>query len=123
LYFTGNTSSVDGLNVTASTSGSTYLYYIGGITYNDTVISGLTSTIYSFISSGNSNADNFDNLPIVKNVGKEGLYDEPEVFNDVFIVRQSLSVFENIYRISTVDDLVQLEKYAGGAKFNIISNT
>lgn len=118
-YFTSTTSSQDGLNVSLSTSGK-FVYYIGGITYTDDTTT--NTTTFSFQSKGYS-SPNFVNRPIIKDEAKQNIIDKPEVSNDVFIIRQTLSAFQNIYRLQDVFTITEIENYAGGAKFNIINNS
>lgn len=118
-YFTSTTSSQDGLDVSLSVSGK-YVYYLGGITYTDNIAE--NTTTFSFQSQGYS-SPNFVNRPIVKDEAKQNIIDKPEVSNDVFIIRQSLSAFQNIYRLQDISKITEFENYAGGAKFNIINNS
>jgi hypothetical protein len=117
-YKTSNDQGIDGVDVAQSTGGN-IVYYIGGIRYVDTP-DGVTN--YSFTSQG-YNSPNFVNLPIIKDEAKQNIVDKPEVDNNVFIIRQSLPVYENIYRLSSIDSLDQLLNYGGGSKFNVVENT
>jgi len=65
----------------------------------------------------------FIKLPFIKDEAKQNIIDKPEIDNNVFIIRQSLPVFQNVYRLQDISNLSELEKYAGGAKFNIVNNT
>lgn len=121
LYFTSTNTNIDGVNESLTitgTTGTTWTYYIGGITYVDDVINEITT--FSFESLGYNDSNNFINLPIIKDVEKENIIDKPEIDNNVFIIRQSLPVFQNIYRLQDVKNIYELENYAGGGKFNII---
>lgn len=118
-YFTSNTPTQNGLDVDLSTSNE-LIYYINGITYVDNLSAGTTT--FSFESQGYS-SPNFVNLPIIKDEAKQNIIDKPEVDNDVFIIRQSLSAFQNIYRLQDVSKISEFESYAGGTKFNIIVNS
>jgi len=129
-YKTSLTPSSDGLNLFLSVTGGTdisYVYYIGGITYTDSykttgATTGTTATTYSFISSGTSSPV-FDNKPIVKNDDIFDIIEEPNIDNGVFIIRQELSVFENNYRLKSINELSHLTFYGGGKYFNIIENS
>lgn len=122
LYFTSTDPSVeDGVNLSLTTSGVTWTYYIGGITYIDN-ISGNTTT-FSFTSPSYGDDNNFANYPFIKDETKQNIIDQPEIDNNVFIIRQSLPVYENIYRLQNINTLSDLEKYAGGGKFNIVNNS
>lgn len=131
LYFTSLSPSNDGVDVSLTVTGqtgqtgvTTYTYYIGGITYVDTTPnSGQTSTTFSFQSLGQNDPNNFISAPIVKNFNQENIVDKPEVDADVFIERQSITVFEDQYRLRNLTNISDLVFYAGGGHFNIIDNT
>lgn len=121
LYFTSTDPNLgDGVNTSLTMTATTWTYYIGGITYVDNVASNITT--FSFMSDG-YNSPNYVNLPIIKDEAKQNIIDVPEIDNNVFIVRQSLPVYQNIYRLQDIRTLSDLEKYAGGAKFNIVTNS
>lgn len=120
--------SIDGLDVTQSTIGSltgtTLVYYLGGITYYDIIPSdtGITPyTIFRFTGVGYNSA-NFDNYAIYKDETLLEINEQPTIDPDVFIERQSLSVFENNYRLKEINKLFDVLSYAGGSYFNIIDN-
>ena len=122
LYFTSTDPNVaDGVNEILTATATTWTYYLGGITYVDDVINNITS--FSFISVGYNDTNNFVNLPIIKDEAKQNIIDKPEIDNNVFIIRQSLPVFQNVYRLQDIRNISELEKYAGGGKFNILNNT
>ena len=122
-YYTSINSSTDGLNLSLTTSGLTYVYYIGGISYIDNIINSTTITTFSFESSGYSDTNNFTNLPYIKDEAKQNMIDKPIVGSDVFIIREDLPVLENNYRLSGVENLTELTFYSGGNYFNIVNNT
>jgi hypothetical protein len=106
--------------VTAFTNYNTY-YYVGGITYLQ--LSGTTgTTVFQFTGTTNDTL-NFVNKPMIKDENKENMTGKPIIENDVFIVRQELSVFERNYNLEFIRNLAELESYAGGAYFNIVNNT
>lgn len=110
----------DGVDFVNSTGGS-IVYYLGGIKFID--ISGQTTgTTFSFVTSGIT-SPNFINAPIYKDPMKENIISNPKIDDDVFIIRQELSAFENNYRLENIKNLIELESYAGGKYFNIIKNT
>jgi hypothetical protein len=121
LYFTSTSPSTDGVNVSLTNTGTTWTYYIGGITYVDDVANNITT--FTFESIGYEDTNNFVDLPFIKDETKQNVIDKPEIDNNVFIIRQSLPVFQNIYRLDSVGNLNDLEKYAGGGKFNIVNNS
>ena len=125
LYFTSTNSLTDGVNITETSTGltaSTYIYYIGGITYVDEIISGDTSSWFMFESSGYTSPV-FVNLPYIKNESELEIISKPLVDNNVFIIRDENSAFQNNYRLKNVGNLTELTYYAGGAYFNIVENT
>jgi len=122
LYYTSTDPNVaDGVNESLTMTAVTWTYYIGGITYVDDVVNQITSFTYD--SLGYEEPNNFVDLPFIKDETKQNIIDKPEIDNNVFIIRQSLPVFQNVYRLQDISNLSELEKYAGGAKFNIINNT
>jgi len=127
-YKQSNNSSVDGLDltqsITGSTTGVTLVYYIGGITYYDVIPSdtGITPySIFKFTGVG-YNSPNYDNYAIYKDETLLEIKEQPTIDPDVFIERQSLSVFENNYRLKELNKLFDVLSYAGGSYFNIIDN-
>lgn len=126
-YITSNTINTNGLDITLTTTGiteSTYIYYIDGIKYTDNEKNGtIESTKFEFSSLGNGNTINFENSIYIKDESiNDDILDEPEFINDVNIERQSLSVFDNIYRLDDVNNLSEMELYGGGNKFKIKKN-
>lgn len=121
LYFTSTNPNVaDGVNEVLTSTGTSWTYYISGITYIDDVINNVTT--FNFISEGYGSSA-FINLPFIKDETKQNIIDKPEIDNNVFIIRQSLPVFQNVYRLQDIRNIFELEKYAGGGKFNIINST
>lgn len=99
------------------------VYYIGGITFVDLIYDNdITTTTFSFEGQGYNSPD-FINVPIIKNPNKSKIISNPKIDNDVFIIRQELSVFDKNYKLKDVQSLVDLTTYAGGSFFNIIKNT
>ena len=121
LYYTSTTPSTDGVNPLLTTTATTWTYYIGEITYVDNVVNQITS--FEFDSLAYDDPNNFVDLPFIKDETKQNIIDKPEIDNNVFIIRQSLPVFQNVYRLQDIRNISELEKYAGGAKFNIVNNT
>lgn len=125
-YFTSIDPSIDGVDPSLTVEGttaSTYVYYIGGISYEDLVVSGITTTTFSFESLGLNDPNNFDFLPIIKLESKQNMVENPRVDQDVFIERQQQSVFERNYRLRAVNSLNDVISYAGGNYFTIYNNT
>lgn len=124
-YFGGGSVSNDGLSSFSTTPASTaFTYYIGGIQYDDVILSGATAftTIFSFtITSFPS--QNFDVKRIIKLESKQNMVENSQVARDVFIERQQQSVFERNYRLRAVNALNDVISYAGGDYFTIYNNT
>lgn len=112
----------DGENLRATTSPLLLqvTYYIDGIKYTDYVQEGYT--IFEYYAT-DSNSPNFINVPYYKDPKKENIISLPKIDNDVFIIRQQLSVFENNNLLEYVDNLLELRTFVGGNYFNIVNNT
>jgi len=121
LYYTSTTPAIDGVNTGLTTTGITYTYYIGGITYVDNVTGGTTT--YTFTSSGYSDTNNFSNLPYIKDENLQNVIAKPLVDNNVFIIREEQQILDKNYRLRNIGNLTELTYYAGGAYYNIINNT
>ena len=120
MYYTSTDPTIaDGVNEILTSTATTWTYYIGGITYVDDVVNNTTS--FTFESLSYNDPNNFVNLPYIKDEAKQNIIDKPEIDNNVFIIRQSLPVFQNVYRLQDVRNISELEKYAGGAKLNIVT--
>ena len=125
LYFTSINPLIDGLDTSKTVTGvtaSTYVYYLGGIEYIDEVVLSDTSSTFSFESSGYTSPV-FVNLPYIKDDRRQNIISPPLVDNDVFIVRDENSAFQDNYRLRDIGNLTELTYYAGGAYFNIVENT
>lgn len=121
-YFTSLTPNNDGINLFETTEGVIFVYYINGVTYTDTIENGVTTTIFQLTSLGYDEELNFTNTVILKDFAKDNVVDVPEVNSEVFITRQSISVFEDQIRMNNISDLSELLFYAGGSYFNIVNN-
>jgi hypothetical protein len=123
LQYVGNGSpTFDGVDYFVSTAGSKVVYYLGGIKYTDILTGETSGTTFSFIGQGYSSPD-FITAPIYKDPNKENIISNPKIYDDVFIVRQELSAFDQNYRLEYIQSLVDLTTYAGGNFFNIVNNT
>ena len=121
-YFGGGTSNIDGVDYSISNSGSTIVYYLGGIKYINGISSGTTTGItFSFTGQSTSSAD-FINKPTYKNPNKENIISNPKINNDLFIDRQELSAFDKNYKLEFIRNISDLETYAAGGFFTIIQN-
>ena len=119
-YISGGSFTNDGVDYLTSVSGVSVTYYLGGIKYVDDVANEITT--FAYMPSGTSSPD-FINVPYYKDPKKENIISNPKINDDVFIVRQELSAFENNYRLEHIRNLSELLTYAGGKYFNIVSNT
>ena len=122
-YVTGGTINSDGIDLSISNPLNKIIYYLGGIKYVD-IMSGTTSgtTLNIFTPQGITSA-NFINVPYFKNPNKDNIISNPKINDDVFISRQQLSAFDKNYRLEYINNLSDLETYAGGNFFNIVNNT
>ena len=121
IYKTGGSLLIDGVDL-SQTNVNKFIYFLGGIKYTDT-LTGLTSgTTFTFTAQG-TNSPDFITAPIYKDPNKENIISNPKIYDDVFIVRQEISAFDKNYRLEYINNLVDLETYAGGKFFNIINNT
>jgi len=112
----------DGVNVGLYVPFVQTIYYVDGITYKNTFANNKPITYFSFEKTG-INEDDFITAPIIKDPNKENIVSNPKVDDDVFIVRQELSAFNDNYKLEFVKTLNQLVNYAGGNYFNIVNNT
>jgi hypothetical protein len=120
-YRGGGSLNSDGVDFDESDPETIVVYYLGGIKYFDDKVNNITT--YEFVAEGTGNTLNFINAPIYKNPSKLNIIGEPKIQDDVFISRQQLSVFDNIYKLEFVDNLSGLITYLGGNYFNIVNNT
>lgn len=81
-----------------------------------------TGTTFIFTAQGTNNPV-FIEAPIYKDPKKDNIISNPKIDDDVFIVRQALSVQEQNYRLQYITNLVELTTYAGGNYYNIVNNT
>lgn len=122
MYFTSTTTANDGVNISLS-SGTTYVYYLGGITYKDQFIGTAFTTTFLYTSLGLADPNNFINEPYIKLESKQNVVENPFINSDVFIIRQELPVFEKSLRLRSTSRLNDVITYAGGNYFTIYNNT
>ena len=112
----------DGVDYVNSIEGQKIIYYLGGIRYIDYISNGTTTlTTFKFSTIGSGNPQ-FITAPIYMQPTKEGLADNPETNNDVFITRQQISAFDGNYRLEHIKNLIELTTYAGGNFFKFVNN-
>lgn len=119
-YFTSNGGNVDGVIINKSIPPNKMVYSIGGIEYTDLIENGVTNTTFKFTPSSNNN---FENKPIYKDQNKNNIVSKPKINSDVFIARQQLSVFNNIYKLGEINNIIDLSTYASGKYFNIVKKS
>lgn len=114
----------DGVDYINSIPMHKIIYYLGDIRFIDYLsTSGTTTgTTFSFNTVGISDPQ-FMSAPIYKDPTKENIVSNPKINDDVFIVRQELSVFDGIYKLEFIKNLSQLLSFAGGNFFHIANNT
>lgn len=122
-YVGGGSLISDGVDYARSHNCNNVVYYLGGIRYNDVNTGYTTGTTFKFTTCGVNNCVNFINKPIYKNINKENIISNPKIYDDVFIVRKELSVFDNNYRLEYVQNLSDLTTYASGSFYNIVNNS
>lgn len=121
-YYTGGSINNNGVVVDLTIPNQKIVYYIDGIKYVDILsgeTSGITFNIYK--PQGITNIS-FNNNNYYKNIDIFGNVDNPEIDNDVFIVRDEKSVLENNYKLEYIKNLRMLYSYIGGNYFKINKN-
>ncbi len=122
-YFGNGSINHDGVDYANSVAGVYVTYYIGGLKYIDSIGGDIPdSTLVSYEPKGMTDAD-FISTRMIKNPNKEKIISNPKIDDDVFIVRQELSVFDKNYRLQYIRNLTELDTYAAGGFFNIVNNT
>lgn len=122
-YFGNGSVNNDGVDYNATNELTQIVYFIGGIRYVDVLNnSEYQKTEFSFTSEGHESID-FINLPYYKDPNKSKLISLPKIDDDVFIIRQELSAFDRVYRLEFIENLSDLQSYAGGRYFNIVNNS
>ena len=121
-YVSGGSWTTDGVDYPNSPDIEDVIYYLNGIRYNDITLIDGTTTTFNFIAQGTSNPV-FIEGPIYKDPKKDNIISNPKIDDDVFIIRQALSVQEQNYRLQYITNLVELTTYAGGNFYNIVNNT
>ena len=121
-YFQSTSPLIDGVNPILSQVPNKFVYYLGGITYDETVDESGSTTTFTFNGEGHQSA-NFINKPIYKDPNKENIIQNPKIESDVFIDREEISAFDKNYKLEYIENLVDLETFAAGSYFNIINNT
>jgi hypothetical protein len=95
---------------------STVFYIIDNISYTTTIgtpiLPGVfaNQTTYLFSTSGLTE----ENINVIKNEVEMGIAFPPKIESDIFIERQTTSVFERHLRMEEITTLDQLEEYKNG---------
>jgi len=108
-------------NITYDTNNNPVLveYTLDGIDYKTSIGQPLfpdsdlffkTETVYFFQASGLTVTD----INVIKKHAEMGLSEKPKIESDIFIERQSTSVFERHLRMDEIDNLDELEDYRNG---------
>ncbi len=107
----------DGVDFNNSIPDNKIYYYIGEIKYTDDIINDKTTFRFNTIGINNPQ---FITAPLFKTPSKENIIGNPKIDNDVFIVRQELSAFDKNFKLEHLNNLAELNAFAGGNYFNII---
>lgn len=110
----------DGVDYDESNPNSEIIYYIRGIRYVDNINN--NTTTFSLTSDGINDESNFIEKKIYKDGDMMKIIDKPKVFNDIFINRGGVSVFNKIYGLEYIEKMIHLTTYAGGRFYNIKQN-
>ena len=123
MYFGDGSVIKDGVDYSMSEVNKFVVYYIGGIRYVDILVNGEpSSTVITYYAQGMTPVD-FISERMYKNPNKENIVSNPKIDDDVFIVRQELSVFDNNYRLEFIRNLNELNTFTAGSFFNIVNYT
>lgn len=95
-----------------------YITAIGKPLFPDADFIIKTQTLYSFNTDGLPEGD----INVIKNEVEMGISEPPKIESDIFIERQSVSVFERHLRMGEISSLDQLEEYKNGY-YNIFKLT
>jgi hypothetical protein len=108
-------------SITADINGNITLveYTIDGIDYVTSIGQPLfpnsdlyfkTQTVYYFNSSGLTQND----INVIKKEAEMGISEKPKIESDIFIERQSTSIFEKFLRLDEIGNLEELVDYGNG---------
>lgn len=108
-------------SITADINGNITLveYTIDGIDYVTSIGQPLfpnsdlyfkTQTVYYFNSSGLTQND----INVIKKEAEMGISEKPKIESDIFIERQSTSIFEKFLRLDEIGSLEELVDYGNG---------
>lgn len=91
-------------------NGINYKTSIGKPLFPDTDLFFQTETVYYFEANGLTQKE----VNLIKNEVEIGVSEKPKIESDIFIERQSTSVFERHLRLGDIGSLDQLETYKNG---------
>jgi hypothetical protein len=128
-YIGNGSLTFNGVDYNLSDVNNHIIYYIDTIKFvdiinNTGIYSGYTSgtTLNIFEPQGFIDL-NFINQPIYKDPNKNEIISLHRIDNDVFIDRQSISVFDDNYQLNYISNIGDLITFVGGNYYNIINNS
>lgn len=119
LYIPYDISTGIGVVYTESIENVIVIYYIEGIRHADDLITHITTFTYNGV--GYASPD-FVTYPMLKDDLLGNIVTNVNVVSDILIERNVMSVYEPLYRFEHIENMLQLETYAGGGVFKIINN-
>lgn len=125
-YWLSTNSNINGVNNILS-SGNTFIYYINGITYTDSIINNTpittTSTpTHNFDKDIDDEYINVQNKLVFKYPQFENVVSKPMVDQDINIERPNFNALEKNYRLGDINNISDLINYVAGSYFNIVDN-
>lgn len=125
-YWLSTNSNINGVNNILS-SGNTFIYYINGITYIDSIVNNIpittTSTpTHNFDMDINNDYINIQNKLVFKYPQFENVVSKPMVDQDINIERPNFNALEKNYRLGDINNISDLINYVAGSYFNIVDN-
>lgn len=91
-------------------NGITYQTQIGSLLFPDLNNIYKTNTVYFFETSGLTEQE----VNVIKYEAEMGISEPPKIEKEIFIERQSISVFERHLRMGEINTIEQLEQYKNG---------
>jgi hypothetical protein len=119
LYIVYDITTGNGVDYTNSIENVLVVYYIDGIMYIDDLINKITT--YSYIGIGYASPD-FIFYPVLKDDLLNNIVTNVNVSSDIYIERSPLSVYDMLYRLEHIENMLELNTYAGGGVFVVVNN-